>query len=196
MHGACHSKLDRRAKAVVAVVASGVLAGQVIAFLGGPANTAGWDLVRFPCECAWAVLAFPLGWLGWIAPRLVALAAPRLIASRSLVAWQYCPYLFLWTGVLLNACFWGGVVYGVARYNRRQGGRHGLDASMFFARLSELRPNHLAAAHARSRPMYARKGLVAVARQAVTRQAYFTNKKPEGHPDAETETHAGLSPNG
>src|SRR5690348_11003628 len=62
--------LDAKTRgALIAAAALGVVIviGQVVTFLGGLYNTTGWDVAKFPCECAWTVLAFPLGWLGFIA---------------------------------------------------------------------------------------------------------------------------------
>lgn len=137
-----------KTKALIVGVALGDLAGQVVTFLGGLANKSGWDVVKLPCECAWAVLAFPLGWLGLIAPGLAA--APKVLPYA---------HLFLWTGVVMNGALWGWMVYRVARSLRRQGTHHGFDASAFSVRLSEVRQSHVAAAHARAGSAHSRKGL-------------------------------------
>jgi hypothetical protein len=162
----------------MAAVALGVVAGQVVTFLGGLANTTGWDVVKFPCECAWAVLAFPLGWLGLIAPGFAA--TPWVLPYA---------YLFLWTGVTMNGCLWGWIVYLAVRSARGQGTHRGFEASTFSLRLTEVRQSYVAAAHAPSGPVYARKGLVAIASRAVRRCGYFLRRKPEARPYSEAETH-------
>jgi len=93
-----------KTKAVLAVVAVGHLAGQMVTFFGGIANTSGWDMVKLPCECAWAVLAFPFGWLG--------LLGGAIAINQWRLPFAYV-HLFLWTGVILNVCLWSLGVYGV-----------------------------------------------------------------------------------
>ena len=168
--------LEVKTKAIIAAVALGVVAGQAVTFFGGLANTSGWDVVKFPCECAWAVLAFPLGWLGMIA---TALANNRWLMPY--------PYLFLWTGVILNGALWSWIVYRIVILLREQGTNPGFDASAFSVRLREVRQSHVAAAHARSGPVYARKGLVAIASHAICRCGYFFDRKPKARPYVEGE---------
>ena len=40
--------LDVKTLAFIAAVAVGVVVGQVVTFLDGPANTTGWDVVKVP----------------------------------------------------------------------------------------------------------------------------------------------------
>jgi len=170
--------LDVKTLAFIAAVAVGVVVGQVVTFLDGPANTTGWDVVKVPCECAWAVLAFPLGWLG-------------LIAGTFATIRQLLPYpnLFLWIGVTMNGGIWASIVYQVLRSVRDQGTRRGFEASTFSLRLTEVRLTHVAAAHARTGSVSARKGLVAAASRGVRRCGYFFDRKPEARPFAEAEVH-------
>jgi len=170
--------LDVKTLAFIAAVAVGVVVGQVVTFLDGPANTTGWDVVKVPCECAWVVLAFPLGWLG-------------LIAGTFATIRQLLPYpnLFLWTGVTMNGGLWASIVYLVVRSVREQGTHRGFDASTFSLRLREVRRTHVTAAHARSGSLFARKGLVATASLAVRQCGYFFHRKPEARPYAQREMH-------
>ena len=170
--------LDAKTKILIAAVALGVVAGQVVTFIGGLANTTGWDIVKFPCECAWAVLAFPFGWLG-----LVVSAFARF---RWFLPY---PHLFLWTGIIMNGCLWSWIVYRVVRSVRGQETHHGFHASTLSVRLTEVRQSHVAAAHTRAGPVYARKGLVAIASRVVRRCGYFLDRKPEARQYAEGEMH-------
>jgi hypothetical protein len=170
--------LDVNTKILIAAVAAGVVAGQVVTFVGGLANTTGCDVVKFPCECAWGVLAFPLGWLGLIA---TAFANNRWLLPY--------PYLFLCAGVALNGALWSWIVYRIVIALRGQSTNGGFDASAFSVRLREVRQSHVAAAHARSVSIYARKGLVAMASHAVRRCAYFFDKNPERRETADAEKH-------
>jgi hypothetical protein len=155
-----------KTKSLIAVVAITHLAGQVVTFFGGIANTTGSELAKFPCECAWAVLAFPLGWLGFI--------GGSFAAKQFLLPFFY---LFLWTGVTMNSCLWGWIVYGVARVVRGQCQNHGFDSAAISARVSELRQSHGVIAHARSRPLYARKGFVAMASRSISRCGFFAKQR-------------------
>lgn len=157
-----------KTKARIGVVALGNLAAEVVTFVGGFANTTGWDIVKFPCECAWTVLAFPLGWFGFIGG---SFAAKQLLLPYF--------YLFLWTGVTLNACLWGWVAYRFVRSVRGQAGHSGFDASTISSRIVEVRHNHIGSAHLRWKPPHARKGLVGAARRAISRCAYFFRTEPE-----------------
>src|SRR5690242_4582133 len=110
--------LDVKTKAFIAAVALGVVAGQAVTFVGGLANTTGWDVVKLPCECAWALFAFPLGWLGLIG---TAFANNRWLLPY--------PYPFLCTGVILNGALWSWIVYRIVIMLRGQGANRGFDAS-------------------------------------------------------------------
>jgi hypothetical protein len=170
---------DVKTKILIAAVALAVVGGQVVTFIGsGWSNTTGWDVVKLPCEFAWTVLAFPLGWLGLIA------------AAFARFRWSLPnPDLLLWTGVALNGALWSWIVYRIAMALGGQGTNHGFDASAFSVRLREVRQSHVAAAHARSRSVYARKGLVAIASRAVRRSGYFFDRKRERPTLADAEKH-------
>jgi hypothetical protein len=170
--------LDVKTKALIAAVAVGIVVGQVVTFLGGPANTTGWDVVKVPCECAWVVLAFPLGWLGLIAG---AFAKIRWLLPY--------PNLFLWIGIPMNGGLWALMVYLAVRFTRGQGTHRGFDAPTVSLRLTEVRRNYVAAGHARTGSVFARKGLVATASRAVRRCRYFFDRKPEARPYAQREMH-------
>src|SRR5262249_10217883 len=130
--------------------------------------TTGWDIAKFACECAWAVLAFPLGWLGLI--------AGGLVATRSLLPY---PYVFLWTGVTMNACLWGWFAHRLVRGVRGQAGYSGFDASTISSQIAQVRHNHAVSAHSRWKPPHARKGLVGAARRVISRHGYFLRTEPE-----------------
>jgi hypothetical protein len=164
-----HSSSDVNTKVLITAVALGDLAGQAVTFLGGLANTTGWDVAKLPCDCAWAVLAFPLGWLGWIAGCFLS-ASSRMAGMR-----DAC----LWAGVTLNACLWGWTVYVLIKRVRGQGGRDGLDASAISLRIAEVRRSHVVAAHSRWKPPHAREALVAAASRAIRRCGYFFRGEPE-----------------
>jgi hypothetical protein len=171
-----------KTKTLIPAVALGVVIGQVVTFLGAANNTR-WDVMQLPCQCAWAVLAFPLGWLGFIA---AAFAKFRWLLPY--------PDLLLWTGIIMNGIFWGWIVYRVVRSLRGQVGHHGFDASTFILPLGEVRRNHMSAVQARSRPGYAHKTLFAVASRAVRRCGYFFGRNPEVRAGAE-EISMTMSPN-
>ena len=164
-----HPTSNPKTKLLIFAVALGVIVGQVLTFLGGLANKTGWDVLQLPCECAWTVLAFPLGWLG--------LFAPAFDATRSMLPYRY---LFLWTGVTLNGLLWAWIVYRIVRSLQFSGTHPPFDATALSRGVTELRQSHVAAAHARSHPPYARKGLLAIATRAVRHCAYFLNRKPPG----------------
>ena len=166
--------LNVRTKTLIAMVALGNLAGEGVTFVGGFANTTGWDILKFPCECAWTVLAFPLGWLGLVGG---SFAAKQLMLPYF--------YLFLWTGVTLNACLWGWVACRFVRCVRGQAGYSGFDASTISSQIAEVRHRHTVSAHSRWRPSHARKGLIGAARRAIGRCAYFLRTEPARRQETE-----------
>jgi hypothetical protein len=85
----------------------------------------------------------------------------------------------------MNGGLWASIVYLVVRSVREQGTHRGFDEPTFSLRLTEVRRTHVAAAHARTGSVYARKGLVAAATRAVRRCGYFFDRKPEARPFAE-----------
>jgi hypothetical protein len=158
-----------KTRTVAAMVAGADLVGEAVTFLGGFANSIGWDVAKFPCECAWAVLAFPLGWLGFIAGSLSA-------ASRGMWGMRYA---CLWAGVAMNAILWGWVVYKLIRSVQGQPGYSGFDASLVRPRITQVRQNHAILAHSRSKPLQARRELLAAAGRALTKLAYFSRTAAE-----------------
>jgi hypothetical protein len=165
-----------KTQALIATVALSLVIGQVVTFLGGLANTTGWDVARLPCECAWAVLAFPLGWLGLIT---------GAFANRWLLAYAS---IFVWIGMGLNGGLWAWIVYLALRSARGQGLYRGFDASLVSSQIKEVRRSHVTASHARCESIHARKGLVAIASRAVRRCGYFFDRKPAEESD-EREMH-------
>jgi hypothetical protein len=170
-----HSNLPVKTKVLIAAVALGDLAGEVVTYLCGLANITGWDIVKFPCECAWVVLAFPLGWLGAIAGSLFANMAMQM------------RYVCLGVGVTMNAILWGWMVDWITRVVREPSDHKGFDGSTISLRLAAVRQSHVAAAHSRSKPPYARKGLVVAASRAIRRCKYFLESGPEGPEPCEHE---------
>ncbi len=168
MSGKYDSNLGVKTKAIIAVLAAGVLAGQALTFMGAFFTPAGWQAAKFLCECGWTVIAFPFGWLGFVAGWFTA--TKLLLPTR---------YVCLWTGATLNALFWGWVAYRFARGGREQGETSGFDASAISHQIAAVRQTHVSAAHCRWSPLYARKDLVGAARRLIKRSGYFLDKESD-----------------
>lgn len=161
MSAARHSNLDTKTKALAAMVCLGDLAGEVVTFFGGVANSAG-SVVRFLCECGWAVFAFPLGWLGMITADVPA-------PGKGVGLRHAC----FWVGVTMNALLWAWIAHRVARAVRAEAQHGGFHAPSVSLRIAEVRQNHAAAAHSRWKPPRARNALVGAAKQAIRGCGYF-----------------------
>ncbi len=175
MSAASHSNWDAKTKAVIAMICLGDLAGEVLTFFGGFANSAG-PVVRFLCECGWAVFAFPLGWLGMIMANFPVLG--RGVGLR-----QAC----FWAGVTMNALLWAWITNRVVRAMRAEPRHGGFDARSVSLRIAEVRQNHAAAAHSRWKPPHARTGLVRAAKQTIRRCGYFFKAERERQEPSEEE---------
>jgi hypothetical protein len=155
-----NDRLDMKAKKIIATAVVGNLAGvglTYVALIAAP-TFFGWWL----CYCLFLFFSFPLGWLGVLLSKMLATKGIALLC--------------FWGGVTLNACLWGWTVSRITRavQRRKMTAQNAFDASAISARIMQLRHDHAVAAHARSHPLYSRKGLVAAARRALTRFAYFS----------------------
>ncbi len=150
-----------RAKLLIATVAVGNLVGVGVTSWVLLGRLSCPQLVRFLCECCWAVLAFPLLWAG-------------LIAS-SLATGGGIDYPTLWGAAIVNACLWGWVASKVGT----QIAHSGFDPSTILLRIARLRENGTAAAHARSKHLHTRRGLLAATRRTLRGTAYFSGEGPE-----------------
>jgi hypothetical protein len=158
---------------LISKVAVGNLAGAGVAFIACTAFP--WYFLRQLGECCWAVLAFPLGWVGL----LVSKQSP----NRGIAL------LCFWGAVIINGYLWGWTVSRITRAVQRQKTtpQNAFDASAISARILQLRHDHAVAAYSRSHHLPSRKGLVAAARRALTRFAYFSGVGGEHSDPAEHE---------
>lgn len=156
-----------KTKNLVALVILGNLAGAALTSFFALTYFPSSPPIRFLCQCGWVVFAFPLGWVGVV--------AGKLLASRVMV------YLAWGAGAFINACLWGWTAGKINKAIQGRIGHAGFDASVISPRIAQLRHEHAAAAHARSHPVYSRKGLLAAARRTITRCGYFSNLGAE-HP--------------
>lgn len=168
-----HLHFDVKTKALIAGVGLGNLIGQVVTFLRGPARPWG-SALKLPCEWAWTLLAFPLGWLGLV---------PAILFG----GWTPISRIVLWAGVTMNAVLWAGVAFRIVR-SLRETRHQGFDASAVILRLSHVRRTHVAGAHSRAKPLHARKGLIAIASQAISRCGYFARSAAQSHESIKQES--------
>lgn len=162
-----------KAKNLIAVVMLGNLMGAVLTSFLALNFRPSWPIATFFCKCGWALLAFPLGWVGFIASRLSS--SPQMAS-----------FLF-GAGLLSNACLWAWVAARTIRAVQQQGTHKGFDTSTVSPRIEELRRSHALTAHSRSRHLHARKELLATASRVVRRFMYFSGIRTQHHePTKET----------